>query len=137
MLTPEELIASSDKLCIRVPIDPAHELDTFCPSTMCPLIAPNGSPWTKEFNTHCHGQSCGFFNKKTCDGGMFAHAQVEEVKEFGKTFQLGTTPKFHKRKPLTYECSRAHECQWQQDSKGLCPPRRAMAEGLDPRVCLF
>ena len=138
LMTPEQLIAVSDKLCIIPENDPAHELDTFCPATMCPLIAPNGSPWTKQYNSHCHGESCGFFDKKrkACDGGLYALGQVEEVKLLG-TLQLGTTPKFHKRKPMTYDCPREHECQWQRDSKVICPPRHAMAEGLDPRVCLF
>lgn len=33
--------------------------ETFCPATMCPLIAPKGSPWTGSFNTPCLGAVMG------------------------------------------------------------------------------
>ncbi len=41
----------------------------------------------------------------------------------------------------TYDCPKAHECRWQEQAEKaglkLCPPRSALAKGIDPRVCLF
>lgn len=43
--------------------------------------------------------------------------------------------------PREYECPKASVCRWQEqaEQKGqkLCPPRDALARGIDPRVCLF
>jgi len=36
----------------------------------------------------------------------------------------------------SFDCPRATECTWQhQQPGGFCPPRRALAHGLDPRRC--
>jgi hypothetical protein len=31
----------------------ADATTVFCPATMCPLTAPNGSPWTGQYNAPC------------------------------------------------------------------------------------
>jgi hypothetical protein len=40
-----------------------------------------------------------------------------------------------------YDCPKAKECRWQEraevEGRKLCPPRDALARGIDPRVCLF
>ena len=39
-------------------------------------------------------------------------------------------------KPNEFQCPRAHECKWQLEAgEELCPPRRALAAGLDTQVC--
>ena len=113
--------------------------ETFCPASMCPLIAPTGSPWTKEFNVHCSKEKCGWFDSeaKKCQGSVAAEMQVTEVMETGRTLQVANGH-FHNRKPLEYSCARAIECQWQIESGDkLCPPRLALSLGKEPRICLY
>jgi hypothetical protein len=117
-------------------------MTTFCPASMCPLIAPKGSPWTGAYNTNCQGKDCAWFNKKSdrCEGSLSANLQIDEVLETGRTLQLGSKGHFHDRKPLDYQCPREHECQWQKEAdrdQQTCPPRRALKEGKDPRICLY
>lgn len=73
---------------------------TVCPATICPLFAPDGSPWTGDKNSPCarheasepddplgrHG--CIFWDdKRGCDGAGFADAQIDEVRTRGGTLQ--------------------------------------------------
>lgn len=113
--------------------------DTFCPASMCPLIAKDGSPWTGQKNVKCIKDACGFFHDGHCEGSMHARCQADEVKQKGFTLTLNPAGrKFHNRKPMNYDCPRSEDCQWQQERGGdLCPPRYALSLGLDPRVCLF
>jgi hypothetical protein len=41
----------------------------------------------------------------------------------------------------SYDCPMAAVCRWQEQAekvgRALCPPRDALAKGIDPRVCLF
>jgi hypothetical protein len=43
--------------------------------------------------------------------------------------------------PRSYDCPRAGVCRWQEiataQGRTLCPPRDALARGMDPRVTLF
>lgn len=113
---------------------------------MCPLIAPNGSPWTREKNGKCpehdkidHG-GCTWFTIACGVGGI--HHEVDMAfKNQGLAFVIGPNrPKKMLGKEKTYDCQREHECSWQKHCKhesGLCGPRYAISKGMDPRVCLF
>jgi hypothetical protein len=121
----------------------------YCPATMCPLIAPNGSPWTGQKNhpcpqRHSHEADDGGcfwyqgYGGTGCDGRSSAKEQVCEMEAEGHTLQAG--PIIRKRDhvvlPKTYDCERAAQCQWQIECGAeLCPPRLALAKGLDPKVC--
>ena len=114
-----------------------------CPATMCPLIALNGSPWTGEKGTPCpekegteRGVSCPWWIMCKDHGGLLG---VDDALTHG-AFVIGPNkPKrTYKTTPKTYECPKANVCSWQKHSPiGLCGPRQALKEGLDPRVCLF
>lgn len=129
----------------------------FCPATMCPLFAAEGSPWTGDKNSPCEqstdgrkpdgswdGTGCLWYSgdpgKGNCMGCAAAHEQIGDVLKEGGTLQVG--PLRPKRAEIvngrSYECARAHECQWQRESgDDLCPPRRALALGVDPRNCAY
>lgn len=114
-----------------------------CPATMCPLIAPNGSPWTGEKGSECpekygfeHGVSCPHWSQCKGDGGLIG------VDDARSNSVLVVGPNGPKRLSATtsksYECPKAPVCSWQKQSPtGLCGPRQALKEGFDPRVCLF
>jgi hypothetical protein len=73
-------------------------------------------------------------------GGSDSYGAIEDVLRNGKTLNVHPKGrKYHKRKPMDYDCKHTHECKWQiQAGEGkLCPPRAALKEGVDPRVCLF
>lgn len=117
---------------------------TFCPATMCPLFAADGSPWTGDKNTHCLGAVCGFFDKGHCDGAGMANEQVREASTGRRPFQLAVVTEGRRgveyigRDSKTFDCSRAAECQWQVEAGDkLCPPRSALALGIDPRVVAY
>lgn len=115
-----------------------------CPASMCPLIAPNGSPWTGEYDAKCPGHDemetggCLWWGMACKDGGMMQMVEDAEVAE-GRAAVAGPNKPRRQGKmaPKIYDCPKAHECQWQKQADGLCPPREAMARGMDPRVCLF
>ncbi len=105
---------------------------------MCPLFAKEGSPWTGEKNAKCEGPDCGWYGKHGCEGAVGAQMQVEEASEGGRVLiAIDTRKRLGIGNSKTYDCERAHECQWQQRANGLCPPRQALARGLDPRVVAF
>lgn len=116
-------------------------MTTFCPASMCPLIAPDGSPWTGQKNSACEREACGWFDGKSghCMGASAAVEQVGDASRRGWVLQLGHGAKrYTKASPKTYDCARAHECQWQVEAgDGLCPPRLALSQGLDPKVCNY
>ncbi len=113
---------------------------TFCPATMCPLFAADGSPWTGEINAECpqDNKKCGFWYDG-CDGCSGAIEQVEEARRGERLLQIG--PVRQKKidlLPKTFDCQRATECQWQEECKpNLCPPRYALSLGVDPRSCAY
>lgn len=102
-------------------------MTTFCPATMCPHFAAAGSPWTGALNAACEHGACGWWNKD----GAYCNAGSEGVAELRSTpglVVLNNIP----------ACPRATTCQWQRDANpGLCPPRLAIAKGLDPRIVAF
>lgn len=117
-----------------------------CPASMCPLIAPNGSPWTGNKDADCpehddiETKGCPWWSMACSVGGI--HHQVDEAKKAeGKVLIVGPNkPKQTIGKPKTYECAKESVCSWNKTSakRGmLCPPRYAMSLGLDPRVTLF
>jgi hypothetical protein len=139
-------------------------MQTFCPASMCPLTAPDGSPWTGDENAVCpqrapledeameallraKGQGgCGFwqaFGASGCGGCESAHHQVGEAARDEGVLVIGPrqprrTAADSRKRVHAYPCDRAHECQWQIEADregGLCPPRSALRLGLDPRVC--
>lgn len=116
----------------------------FCPASMCPLIAPNGSPWTGEKDAPCpehddiDSGGCPWFSMACGTGGV--HNQVDEALHEGDVLQIGPNParRNHATAVKTYDCPRENECSWQKHKKHeLCPPRYALSLGLDPRVCNF
>ena len=119
----------------------------FCPASMCPLIAPDGSPWTGSKDSICPEHDdiekggCPWFSMACGSGGV--HDQVcEAFKNNGKVLVAGPNkPKEILGNQKTYNCKRENDCSWQKFSanKGLklCPPRYALSLGLDPRVSLF
>lgn len=122
---------------------------------MCPLIAPNGSPWTGEFDAVCpeqepdfdKGTGCAWWGLgcQGCGGAAMAHEQAAEAASGAPMPVAGPNqPKRftsdQKKAVWDYDCPRAGDCQWQAQAEaegGLCPPRTALRLGLDPRVCLF
>lgn len=115
-----------------------------CPASMCPLIAKDGSPWTGEYAAPCPGHAdmdnggCPWWSMGCAHGGPWV--QVEEaLGNGGKALVLGpNAPRRGPAAPRTFDCPKAAECRWQERSGDrLCPPRDALARGLDPRVCLY
>ena len=118
----------------------------FCPATMCPLFAKDGSPWTGEYDAPCPGHDdidcggCPWWSMGGCsDGGPF-ESVAEALHHEGRAMVVG--PNRPKRDtvgtPREYDCPRASECQWQiRAGDRLCPPRAALSHGLDPRVSAF
>jgi hypothetical protein len=124
---------------------------------MCPLFAPEGSPWTGEKDAPCPQKpaydysgpevkelegGCGFyqgFGGTGCDGCTGARDQADEAKENGRTFQIGPVRQQKENViPKEFDCPRAKECQWQIESGDqLCPPRYALSIGVDPRACAW
>lgn len=119
-----------------------------CPASMCPLIAPNGSPWTGEKDALCPGHDdldnhgCGWWGM-ACEGGHM-QAEVESAaRQGGYAVVIG--PNKPKRADIqserAYDCPRQRDCRWQEQAQfaglALCPPRDALKRGMDPRVCLF
>lgn len=101
---------------------------TFCPATMCPLFAVNGSPWTSDVNRPCEREACGWFHKGNCIG------QSASLEGIGECVELG----LDRIAPKTFDCPRAHECQWQIEAgKELCAPRRALSAGVHPRASAY
>lgn len=117
-----------------------------CPASMCPLIAPTGSPWTGQFDVPCPGHDdidtdgCAWWSMACGNGGGGIMASVIEAElHDGKSHVAGPNkPRRQERMlPKTYDCPKAHECRWQEQAVDLCPPREALRRGIDPRVCLF
>lgn len=118
-----------------------------CPASMCPLIAKDGSPWTGEYAGPCPGHDdldtggCPWWSMACATGGI--QGLVEEAAECeGRTVVLGPNrPRRGLGAPREFDCPKASVCRWQEQAelKGakLCPPRDALARGIDPRVCLF
>lgn len=113
--------------------------EVFCPSTMCPLFAPEGSPWTGHKNGLCIRAKCGWWGEDGCQGCVAALEQITDVELRGRTLQLGPVQQRRGRaKPREYDCPRAHECQWQREcAPALCPPRWALSRGIDPKTCAY
>jgi len=124
--------------------------ETYCPASMCLLIAPDGSPWTGQKNAVCpqegpdfdKGTGCAWYMDGGCAGCSGAHSQVAEAADGVFSVVIGPVrPKRgHKVAPKDYDCARSAECQWQIEAEkegGICPPRTALRLGVDPRFCLF
>lgn len=115
-----------------------------CPASMCPLIAKDGSPWTGEYDAPCPGHDeeekggCAWWSMACSTGGI--QRQVEEAaSQGGRMVVFGpNVPRRLAGAPRSFDCPKAKECRWQEQAGDkLCPPRDALARGLDPRVCLF
>lgn len=121
---------------------------------MCPLIAPDGSPWTGKYAvpcpgygiTHQHGGcgGCAWWDMACGVGGI--QKLVEEAASCGGK---RLTPMHGPNKPRRetigtskeYDCPKASFCRWQlvaeKEGRELCPPRDALKRGMDPRVVLY
>ncbi len=116
-----------------------------CPASMCPLIAPKGSPWTGRYGEPCPGHDdldgggCPWWSMACSTGGI--QHQVEEALAAGGSMLVFGPNQPHRitvGTPRSYDCPKASECRWQElAGDKLCPPRDALAKGMDPRVCLF
>ncbi len=117
-----------------------------CPASMCPLIAPNGSPWTGEYGGACPGNDddCPWWSGACATGGI--QVLVEEAAELGGRSSMPIFGPNQPRRnvigpPKEYDCPKASVCRRQEraivEGRTLCPPRDALARGIDPRVCLF
>jgi len=111
--------------------------ETFCPATMCPLFAKDGSPWTGDKNSKCDGPECAWFHEGNCMGAAAAVEQIGWADEGSPVLIVNDSRKRDRARPKSYECDRASECQWQAETEGLCPPRLALQKGLDPRVVAY
>ena len=115
-----------------------------CPASMCPLIAPNGSPWTGEYGGLCPGfddidsGGCPWWSM-ACNCGAIQNEVDDAAANGGRGFVVGPNqPRRLLAAPRTYDCPKASVCRWQElAGEELCPPRDALARGIDPRVCLF
>lgn len=105
----------------------------FCPATMCPLFAADGSTFSGALNAPCEREECRWFDGKICQAGRVATGEVV----MASIVEGRSWPRL--RDPMrrrVFDCLRAHECTWQREPPGgLCAPRRALAHGLDPRHC--
>lgn len=116
-----------------------------CPASMCPLLAKNGSEWTKEKGAPCPGkggltEGCCPWWDMGCGGNGMVHAVDEAEMAHGKVLVISQNKPKREGfgQPKSYDCPNAGFCRWQEQSPtGLCAPREAMKRGLDPRVCLF
>lgn len=121
-----------------------------CPASMCPLIAPNGSPWTGEYGGPCPGHDdlktdgCPWWSMTCGNGGI--QALVDEAQALaGRTAMPVLGPNKPRRDTVGpakgYDCPKAALCRWQEQAEAegreLCPPRDALRRGIDPRVTLF
>lgn len=119
-----------------------------CPASMCPLIAPNGSPWTGEREAPCPGfddpdkGGCPWWSGACATGGI--QAQVEEAAAAGGRMMVAGPNRPRRTgtdQVRSYDCPKTAICRWQEQAelagRALCPPRDAMARGMDPRVTLF
>ncbi len=107
--------------------------NTFCPATMCPLFAAEGSSFSGAVNAPCEREGCRWFDGTICRAGRVAISEVA-VASAG---QGGSWPRLSDpMRRRASDCPRASNRSWQQQSPGgLCAPRRALAHGLDPRQC--
>ena len=114
-------------------------MSEFCPATMCPLFAAEGSPWTGDKNALCSRSACLWWSDDGCQGCVAALDQISDVGQHGATLQIGPRRQRRARaKPREYDCPRAHECQWQIEcAPALCPPRWALARGIDPKASAY
>jgi len=115
-----------------------------CPASMCPIIAPNGSPWTGTYDAECPGHDddletgCAWWGMACKGGGMMQNVEDANALDGASRVAGPNKPKRQTRMAAKeYDCPRAMECRWQEQATGLCPPRQALKLGLDPRVCLF
>jgi len=120
-----------------------------CPASMCPLVAPHGSPWTGVYGAPCPGHDdhttdgCAWWSMACSCGGI--QSLVEEAAALGGVPPMPVAgpvqPKRGLATPRAYDCPKVSECRWQEQAeKGgrkLCPPRDALARGIDPRVVNF
>lgn len=128
-------------------LSPATSLSSACmecPASMCPLIAKDGSPWTGEKDAPCPGHDdldtdgCAWWSMACSTGGI--QRQVDEAAAHGgRMVVLGPNqPRREAGAPRAFDCPKVKVCRWQEQAgEKLCPPRDALARGLDPRVCLF
>ncbi len=126
----------------------AERETVFCPASMCPLFAANGSPWTGTKNAPCPEHDdvdkggCPWWSM-SCQGNGHMRMVDEAEAAGGRAFVIGPAqPHRDDIGPAkSYDCPRAGECSWQKQAElagaPLCPPREALKRGLDPRVCAY
>lgn len=115
-----------------------------CPASMCPLIAKDGSPWTGQYAAPCPGHDdlskdgCPWWSM-ACSTGGIQHQVEEAAMRGGRALVVGPNkPRREIAAPREYDCPKAKVCRWQElAGEKLCPPRDALARGIDPRVVLF
>ena len=119
-----------------------------CPASMCPLIAKDGSPWTGQFAAPCPGHDdmdtggCSWWSMACSTGGIQELVEDAAAHDGRAALVIGPNrPKRGLAEPREFDCPRAKQCRWQEQAekagRALCPPRDALARGIDPRVVLF
>lgn len=116
-----------------------------CPASMCPLIAPKGSPWTGEKASPCPEDEkvCAWWTMACSTGGV--QAMVNNAARGLPLPVMGPNKPSRYTADLSkaryYDCKLAGVCSWQKQAllagRLLCPPRDALKRGFDPRICLF
>lgn len=118
-----------------------------CPASMCPLIAPNGSPWTGTYGSLCPGHDdidtngCPWWSMACSSNGIQDEVEAAAA-DGGQAVVIGPNkPRRLVGASRSYDCPKAPLCRWQERAekhgRDLCPPRDALRRGLDPRVTLF
>jgi hypothetical protein len=78
-----------------------------------------------------------------CSTGGIQALVEHAAAQGGRAWVLGPNqPRRHDiGTPRTFDCPKADVCRWQEQAelagRPLCPPRDALARGIDPRVVLF
>src|SRR5262245_23047 len=121
-----------------------------CPASMCPLVAPDGSPWTGEYAAPCPGHDdldnggCPWWGMACASGGI--QGLVDDAARLGGRPALPVAGPNKPRRdtlgaPRSFDCPKAKDCRWQEraeaEGRPLCPPRDALARGIDPRGLLL
>jgi hypothetical protein len=105
---------------------------SMCAVTMCPLVAPFGSPWTGNKEAECAVVACHWHDFNNVDGCLAVNEGLTAIASLEKS-----TPEELRVEAKLFDCPKAEICKWQQQSEGLCPPRLALSKGIHPRVTLF
>ena len=81
----------------------------FCPATMCPLFAADGSRFSGAVNARCEREGCRWFDRTICQAGRVVIGEVAMASAGQGSWPLLNDPMRRRE----FDCPRAHECSWQ------------------------